>query len=275
MDRPSTPPIAGQVVGRSARVCCSRPSALGRCRIALRRARADGVALSPAGPAASPRPGRPSSASDPVGFMGTVSGIGGPPIALVYQHSDGPTLRGTLARYFTVGNLVAIPTLVVAGHLGRDELLPIAVLVPGALAGLPSLQRWLAVPPRQARRLARSSSGCRPPPPSPCSCERSPEYGRRMTDEQPIETVRRFCAAWGTKDLDDDRRVLHRRRRVPQHPAGAGGRARTRSRPPSRASAVASSRSSSASTPSPPTAARCSPSASTSSPSPTAASSCR
>ena len=23
-----------------------------------------------------------------------------------------------------------------------------------------------------------------------------------MTDEQPIETVRRFCAAWGTQDLD-------------------------------------------------------------------------
>jgi limonene-1,2-epoxide hydrolase len=24
-----------------------------------------------------------------------------------------------------------------------------------------------------------------------------------MTDEQPIDVVRRFCAAWGTKDLDD------------------------------------------------------------------------
>ena len=77
------------------------------------------------------------------GFMGTISGIGGPPIALVYQHADGPTLRATLARYFTVGNVVAIPTLIVAGRLGRDELPLIAVLVPGALAGYAS-SGWLA-----------------------------------------------------------------------------------------------------------------------------------
>jgi len=77
------------------------------------------------------------------GFMGTVSGIGGPPIALVYQQADGPTLRSTLARFFTVGNAVAIPTLILAGRLGWDELPLIAILLPGALAGYAS-SGWLA-----------------------------------------------------------------------------------------------------------------------------------
>lgn len=86
------------------------------------------------------------------GFMGTVSGIGGPPIALVYQRSDGPALRGTLARFFTIGNLISIPTLIVAGRLGRAELPAIAVLVPGALAGY-AVSGWLAA--RLDKRTAR------------------------------------------------------------------------------------------------------------------------
>jgi hypothetical protein len=77
------------------------------------------------------------------GFMGTVSGIGGPPIALVYQQADGPTLRSTLARFFRVGNFVAIPTLILAGRLGREDLPLIALLVPGALAGF-AVSGWLA-----------------------------------------------------------------------------------------------------------------------------------
>lgn len=70
------------------------------------------------------------------GFMGTISGIGGPPIALVYQAEDGPTLRATLARFFLAGGLVSIPTLIVAGAYDRDAVLPTLALLPGTWLGV-------------------------------------------------------------------------------------------------------------------------------------------
>jgi uncharacterized membrane protein YfcA len=75
--------------------------------------------------------------------MGTVSGIGGPPIALAYLGLDGPALRATLARYFLVGNLVAIPTLIVVGSLTADDIDACLVLVPGAVLGF-LVSGWLA-----------------------------------------------------------------------------------------------------------------------------------
>jgi uncharacterized protein len=77
------------------------------------------------------------------GFMGTISGIGGPPIALAYLGLDGPALRATLARYFLVGNLVAIPILIAIGSLGIDELPECLVLIPGAVLGF-FASGWLA-----------------------------------------------------------------------------------------------------------------------------------
>ncbi len=93
------------------------------------------------------------------GFMGTVSGIGGPPVALLYQHESGPTLRATLPRYFLAGGAITIVTLVVVGKLGREELLQAVVLVPGMLIGLVG-SPWLAghVDRRTARPFVLSLS---------------------------------------------------------------------------------------------------------------------
>ena len=41
------------------------------------------------------------------GFMGTTSSIGGPPLAMVYQHAPGRQMRGTFSSYFLVGTLMA------------------------------------------------------------------------------------------------------------------------------------------------------------------------
>jgi uncharacterized membrane protein YfcA len=77
------------------------------------------------------------------GFMGTVSGIGGPPVALLYQHEPGRVLRATLPRYFLVGGTITLATLVVVGKLGGSELLRTLVLVPGMLIGVAG-SGWLA-----------------------------------------------------------------------------------------------------------------------------------
>jgi uncharacterized membrane protein YfcA len=68
------------------------------------------------------------------GFMGTLTSVGGPPMALVYQNADGPTLRSTLNAYFAVGATISIGVLAAAGRFGLQESLwGIAMLPPLAV----------------------------------------------------------------------------------------------------------------------------------------------
>lgn len=69
------------------------------------------------------------------GFFGTVSGIGGPPVALLWQDAGGPALRASLARHFLAGALISIPLLIVAGRLGPREVLVSLALLPGTVLG--------------------------------------------------------------------------------------------------------------------------------------------
>lgn len=93
------------------------------------------VALSASGLHPRPTTGTLVAAGTMSGFMGTVAGIGGPPIALVYQRAPVPVLRATLARYFFVGTLVSLPTLALVGVLGGEELVAAVVLLPGTVLG--------------------------------------------------------------------------------------------------------------------------------------------
>lgn len=70
------------------------------------------------------------------GFMGTLSGIGGPPIALAYQHEPAAVLRGTLPRFFLVGSIATLLALGAAGAIGWHEVGLAASLLPGAAIGL-------------------------------------------------------------------------------------------------------------------------------------------
>jgi uncharacterized membrane protein YfcA len=57
------------------------------------------------------------------GIMGTLTSVGGPPIALVYQHAKGPEIRSTLNCYFAIGCLISIAVLVHAEQFERWHLL--------------------------------------------------------------------------------------------------------------------------------------------------------
>jgi uncharacterized protein len=69
------------------------------------------------------------------GVTGTVAAIGGPPIALLYQYAAGPQLRATMSLYFTLGTVLSIAALWLAGTFGHHELVLAAVLVPGTVLG--------------------------------------------------------------------------------------------------------------------------------------------
>jgi uncharacterized membrane protein YfcA len=96
-----------------------------------------GVALSLVGLRLRPSPRVLVGAGCLSGVMNTISSIGGPPIALVYQHERGAKLRGTLAGHFVAGASISLAGLIVSGHYVASDVVATAVLLPGVLLGFP------------------------------------------------------------------------------------------------------------------------------------------
>jgi uncharacterized membrane protein YfcA len=94
-----------------------------------------GVAMTASGIHLRPRASTLLAAGVLSGFMGTTAAIGGPPLALVYQHAEGPRLRGTLAGYFVVAAAISIAVLALAGRFGRHDVLAGVALLPGVVLG--------------------------------------------------------------------------------------------------------------------------------------------
>jgi uncharacterized membrane protein YfcA len=70
------------------------------------------------------------------GVMGTLTSVGGPPMALVYQREQAAKLRSTLAGFFLFGASLALVTLTVSGELSRSQVVDGIALLPGLLVGL-------------------------------------------------------------------------------------------------------------------------------------------
>ena len=85
------------------------------------------------------------------GFMGAISGIGAPILALIYQHEQPRVLRATLGFIFFVSSIAILVCLHFAGRFGWHETWLGLWLVPGYVLG------FLVAPPI-ARVLDRGNS---------------------------------------------------------------------------------------------------------------------
>ena len=86
------------------------------------------------------------------GVMGTITSVGAPPMALVYQGRSPRAARPTLAGFFTVGCALSLAGLGLAGFAGWRDLLLALLMLPPMAFGL-----WIA-----ARSQARFDARFRP-----------------------------------------------------------------------------------------------------------------
>jgi len=75
------------------------------------------------------------------GLMGTLTAIGAPPMALLYQHEDRARSAAMQNTFFMFGMIVSLAALFWQGLVWGHHLTTAVALLPGVLAGL-----WLADP---------------------------------------------------------------------------------------------------------------------------------
>lgn len=75
------------------------------------------------------------------GVMGTITGVGAPPLAIVLQNQPGAEMRATLSAFLLFGAVLSILALVAFGRFGLTDLAHSVVLVPFCLLGF-----WLSGP---------------------------------------------------------------------------------------------------------------------------------
>jgi uncharacterized protein len=69
------------------------------------------------------------------GVMGVIGGIGGPPVALIYQESSSGRLRSTISGYFIISTLITLASLAISKHFGWEEVQLSLLQIPGIVIG--------------------------------------------------------------------------------------------------------------------------------------------
>ncbi len=76
------------------------------------------------------------------GFMGTITSVGGPPMAIAYQHGDARVRQATLAAFFCIGSIFSVVVLAMSGKIGARQWHLAVLLLPGIVVGIVA-SRWL------------------------------------------------------------------------------------------------------------------------------------
>jgi uncharacterized membrane protein YfcA len=70
------------------------------------------------------------------GVTGTATSIGGPPIALLFQHRRPSEVRATLAVFFFIGVVLSLTGLAITGSIPLDSVVVAALVSPLLLLGI-------------------------------------------------------------------------------------------------------------------------------------------
>lgn len=95
-----------------------------------------GVALSLLGVRVNIRPASLLIAGTAAGLMGTLTAVGAPPMALLYQHEDAKRSAAMQNTFFAFGMIVSLASLAVAGLIGWRHLMFAASILPVVLLAL-------------------------------------------------------------------------------------------------------------------------------------------
>ena len=93
------------------------------------------VAVTASAPAIPKNGGTLAVAGFVSGVTGTATGIGGPPLGIVYQHARGPQIRATLAMFFFLAAAQSMAILLAVGRLPGRAVVAGAALIPFMVAG--------------------------------------------------------------------------------------------------------------------------------------------
>jgi hypothetical protein len=69
------------------------------------------------------------------GITGMVASMGGPPAALLFKDSEGPTVRASLSLFFSGGLVVTLLFRILAHRITHDDIVIALLLLPGLIVG--------------------------------------------------------------------------------------------------------------------------------------------